>query len=121
MGAHMAALAQREEGRIQAYSFHPGLVATALSEGKLNDLTCAAVCAADMGIFVDRCEVGKCPILPDQAAATAVFLAATATAELQNGEYYYDGKLEARKGKPLGWSWETDPGMLYNMSLGWAG
>merc|ERR1711988_1735411 len=38
----------------------------------------------------DRCEVGKCPILPDQAAATAVFLAATATAELQNGEYYYD-------------------------------
>lgn len=120
--AHMYELAKRERARgsnVRAYSMHPGVVATAMTKGKLTNETCVAVCLADMGKIVDRCRPGICPVFPRQAAATLAFLSTEATDKLVDGEYYFECAV-ARKPTPRGWSWDRDPELLYNTSLSWS-
>ena len=119
--AHMHELSRRESAAnssVSAYSMHPGVTATSMTDGRLTNLTCAAICLADMHKAVDKCELGVCPVLPTQAAATTVVLA-TGT-NLASGEYYFECAVE-KKPSPLGWSWSRDPAAFYEDSLTWAG
>ena len=91
-----------------------------MTDGKLTNVTCAAICLADMHKVVDRCEPGVCPVSPAQAAATTAFLAADTGATLASRGYYFECAVE-KKPSPLGWSWDHDPAALYGTSLTWAG
>jgi len=121
--AHMHELARRERATnssVSAYSMRPGLTATSMTDGRLTNLTCVAVCPVVMHKIVDKCELGVCPVSPAQAAATTAFLATDTSTSLASGEWYFEC-AEVRKPTPLGWSWDHDPAALYDISLTWAG
>eukprot|EP01050_Picozoa_sp_SAG11_P011484 SAG11_NODE_1217_length_5498_cov_3.519444_5_plen_311_part_00 len=121
--AHMDALALRESAAgspVRAYSLHPGMVETAMSQGRFTDTVCKAMCVLDMQRVVPKCKPGVCPLRPIQAAATPTFLATRPGADLMNGGYYFLCE-PAKKGAALGWSWERDPAQLYEASRRWAG
>ena len=121
--AHMHELSRRESAAnssVTAYSMHPGVTATSMTDGRLTNLTCAAICLADMHKAVDKCTLGVCPVFPAQAAATTAFIATGPGTSLVSGEYYFECAVE-KKPSPLGWSWDRDPAALYDASLSWAG